>query len=85
MALDAKKREMQRQKIAEEKAKKEQEELAELERERKRAFKERRLLTAQHEGKKKSKAMKVRSLRKFMEDQIEHEAKRHEKLTNIIV
>lgn len=56
-----------------------------LEKERKQVFKANRLLTAQALGKNKSKALKVRSLRKFMEDQIEHEAKRHEKLTNIIV
>lgn len=94
MALDIKKREFQRQKLAEQKAQKEAEELRAIEAERQRLFKERRLreaatkATAETEGEpnpKKSNPLKVRSLAKFMQDQNKYEIKRHEKLKKIML
>ena len=86
------------------KLQKEADQLKEIEDERKKLFKERRIREAQakekidavkqenEDGESEAKIqkpakdpLKVRSVRKFMEDQILHEEKRHEKLKKIIV
>lgn len=75
MALDVKKRDFIRQQLADQKAEREQAELKQIEDERQRLFKERRLREAQNKAEPKtepdtkaSNPLKVRSLRKFMKD-----------------